>query len=88
MAFYPKFKDLILYRSLAIDFFNSLTTIRLVGMKGRTASADEMAQIAQLRAAVVVLNRLGAIKPEWIEKENILSDEMMQDPDIKRKQDD
>lgn len=84
MAFYPKLKDVILYRSLAIDFFNNLTSIRLIGMKGRTASADEMAYVAQLRAAVVVLNRLGAIKPEWIEQENVLSDDMMQDPDIKR----
>lgn len=84
MAFYPKLEDLMLYRSLAINFFNNLSPIRLIGMKGRDTSADEMAQVAQLRAAVVVLNKLGAIKPEWIEKENILADEMIQDADIKR----
>lgn len=84
MAFNPKLEDLLLYRSLAIDFFNNLSPIRLIGMKGRETDAQEMAQVAQLRAAICVLNRLGAIKPEWIEKENILSDEMAQDHMIKR----
>jgi len=73
MAFLPRHEDLVLFRSMAIDHFQKMSGIRLPGMKANLDAYD-MGQLAQLRAAIALLNKLGAVKPGWIEKNSIDTD--------------
>lgn len=67
MPYQPKQSDLDSYRSFAIGEFTSMKTCRLPGMK-RDLTPEERVSLAQLRGAVIALNRLGAIDRAWLDR--------------------
>lgn len=82
MAFLPKFEDLVHYQSLCVNEFVQMPKTRLRGKKTEL-NADEMAALARLRAALCLLNKLGAIDKRWLEKQNLVEDFPNGKPDEK-----
>ena len=68
MAYLPDLNTLTLYRSMAVDEFTSMNDqLRLQGAK-KNASPDDRVSLANLRAALRLLNRLGAVDPTWLKR--------------------
>lgn len=66
--FDPTYQDLCLFRAIATEEYRSLNLpLKLRGAK-KPLDGDEVAVLANLRAALKVLNKLGAVKEEWIQR--------------------
>lgn len=73
VPFNPKYEDVCLYKSLAVKEWTEMGRCRLKGKK-EDLDAEDMRLLAHIRAAVRLLNTLGAIKPEWLRRENLKED--------------
>ncbi len=73
MSFEPKYTDLVEYRSLCATEFVQMPRTKLRGKK-TVLDADEMVALARLRAALRVLNKMGAVKSEWLKAQDIALD--------------
>jgi len=69
MTFEPHITALAEYKSFAIDEFKEMGRTRLRGSTGNL-SAHDMALLSQLRGAIRLLNKIGAIRPEWFQEQD------------------
>lgn len=68
MAYTPRFEDLVLIRSMAIDEFTQMANeVRVKGSKV-PIDTDTRATLAQLRAVLRYLNKIGALDKSWLAK--------------------
>jgi hypothetical protein len=75
----PKIQDITHFRSLAIDEFKDLP-VEVPGYK--KFPTELRLPLAQLRSALKLLRKLGAIKPGWLEKQNMLVEKAEASPDV------
>ena len=68
MSYTPRFEDLVLIRSMAIDEFTQMANeVRVRGSKA-PLDTEARATLAQVRAVFLHLNKIGALDKNWLAK--------------------